>query len=226
MVFAFKDVSKNRGEKTVLRGVSFETPESGVFMIVGPSGSGKSTLLRLFNRLDEPDRGTILYRGRDIRSINPRRLRREVGIVFQTPAPLPGTVEENIGFGPKQLGNDVDVAGLLRQVGLSVDFAGVMADELSVGEAQRMMIARALALRPSVLLLDEPTSALDPASVRAIETLVHNLVRKDKILIVFVSHLTEQVRRIGGEGILIDSGRVIYRDGADKLADMLERIGG
>jgi putative ABC transport system ATP-binding protein len=222
MSFVLKNVSKTKGDTRILRDISFKIPDCGIFIVMGPSGSGKSTLLRLLNRLDEPDSGKITYLDKDIREYDPRKLRREVSFVFQTPSPLPGTVEENIRFGTDIIEKDVDIEEILVRVGLGSEYRDKMADELSVGESQRMMIGRAIALDPAVLLLDEPTSALDPGHVREIERLVKGLVEDDCTLAIFVTHSTEQVRRLGGKGVLINEGRIAGVGDAVVLADRLE----
>lgn len=222
MAFRLENISKSRIGVDILKDISFETTDCGIFIVMGPSGSGKSTLLRLLNRLDEPDAGRIFYLNTDLREIDPRKLRREVSYVFQTPAPLPGTVEENIRYGADILEREVDVDDLLGKVGLSPVYREKMADELSVGEAQRMMIARAIAVEPEVLLLDEPTSALDPRHVREIEKLIGDLILDECTLAIVVSHSTGQVRRLGGEGVLIVDGEVAGTGDAEKLAEQLE----
>jgi len=160
----------------LLDGFDAAIPADGLTAIVGPSGAGKSTLLRLLNRLDDPDGGVVLFEGRDVRHYDVLELRRRVQLVGQVPVTFPGTVADNVG----------DVR-LLARVGLDAALAGREADRLSVGEAQRMALARSLARGPEVLLLDEPTSALDPASKDGIERLVRSLA-DDGLTVVMVTH--------------------------------------
>ena len=133
----------------------------GATAVLGPSGAGKSTLLRLLNRLADPDSGTVRFRGDDVRELDPLELRRRACLVPQLPAPVPGDVEHNVCFGAALAGREVDPGGPLEAAGLDSSYAEREASRLSVGEQQRVMLARALALEPEVLLLDEPTSALD-----------------------------------------------------------------
>jgi putative ABC transport system ATP-binding protein len=147
-------------------------------VLVGPSGAGKTTLLRLLNRLDDPDEGVVLFEGRDVRDCDVLELRRRVQSVGQVPVTFPGTVAENIGG---------DATALLGRVGLDPSLANREADRLSVGEAQRMALARSLALSPDVLALDEPTSALDVANKRGIEELVRELASSG-LTVVMVTH--------------------------------------
>jgi putative ABC transport system ATP-binding protein len=157
--------------------------------MVGPSGAGKTTLLRLLNRLDDPDDGAVLFAGQDVRRYDVLDLRRRVQLVGQVPVTFPGTVADNIEIaragGADPAGSDV--GGLLARVGLDPSLAGREADRLSVGEAQRLCLARSLALAPEVLALDEPTSALDTVSKAGIEALIVGLAR-DGLTVVMVTH--------------------------------------
>jgi putative ABC transport system permease protein len=160
VLFELDGVTMERAGKTVLRDVTARLPE-GASCIAGPSGSGKSSLLRLLNRLADPVAGTVRYRGADVREHDVLELRREVCLVPQLPALLEGTVEDNIRFAADLAHREPEVHRLLDLAGLDGSFAERDAAKLSVGEQQRAMLARALALEPRVLLLDEPTSALD-----------------------------------------------------------------
>jgi putative ABC transport system ATP-binding protein len=172
---------------------------------VGPSGSGKSTLLRLLNRLADPVEGTVRFHGTDVRELDPLDLRRRVGLVPQLPAPVPGTVADNVCFGPRLHGEDVDPERPLRLAGLDPGFAERDASRLSVGEQQRVMLARALALEPEVLLLDEPTAALDDDSKGAVERALASL---EDVSFVIVTHDSAQAKRLGEDVIRLEAGRV------------------
>ena len=198
MLFELREVGLDRGGKTVLDSLDAEIPE-GATAIVGPSGVGKSTLLRLLNRLADPDRGEIDYRGRPLGSYEPLALRREVALVPQLPALLPGTVESNLRYAAELAGEQLDAGRTLGLAGLDPSFAGRDVARLSVGEQQRAMLGRALAQRPRVLLLDEPTSALDHAARDKIEAALAELRRELEISIVLVSHDPEQARRLGDQ---------------------------
>jgi putative ABC transport system ATP-binding protein len=207
VLFELRDVGLERGGKTVLDGLDAGMPE-GATAIVGPSGAGKSTLLRLLNRLADPDRGTIAYRGRPLDSYEPLALRREVSLVPQLPALLAGTVGSNLEYAAGLAGEQLDAERTLRLAGLDHSFAERDVAKLSVGEQQRAMLARALAQRPRVLLLDEPTSALDPAARDAIEAALAELRRELEISIVLVSHDPEQARRLGEWVLRLEAGRI------------------
>jgi UDP-glucose/iron transport system ATP-binding protein len=208
VLFELREVGLERAGRPVLDGVSADLPE-GATAIVGPSGAGKSTLLRLLNRLADPDRGSISYRGRPLSSYEPLALRREISLVPQLPALLPGTVESNLAYAARLAGQPTEPQQTLRLAGLEPSFAGRDVARLSVGEQQRVMLARALAQRPRALLLDEPTSALDPAARDAIEAALAELRRELEISVVLVSHDPGQARRLGEWVVRIEAGRVV-----------------
>jgi putative ABC transport system ATP-binding protein len=198
VLFELRDVGLERGGRAVLDSLSAEIPE-GSTALVGPSGAGKSTLLRLLNRLADPDRGKISYRGRPLDSYEPLALRRQVSLVPQLPALLEGTVESNLRYAADLAEEPLDPDETLRLAGLDPSFAARDVAKLSVGEQQRAMLARALAQHPAVLLLDEPTSALDHAARDKIEAALVELRRQLEISIVLVSHDPEQARRLGDQ---------------------------
>jgi putative ABC transport system ATP-binding protein len=180
--------------------------EPGATALLGPSGSGKSTILRLLNRLADPDEGVVRMGGEDVRDQDVLALRRRAVLVPQLPAPLPGTVAENVRYGPSLIGREVEVAPLLERAGLDASYADRDASELSVGEQQRVMLARALALDPEVLLLDEPTSALDESARDEIERTLGDL--RERVSIVLVTHDRAQAERLTTRTVRIDAGAV------------------
>jgi len=196
--------------RAIVQNVSIEVGQGDVLGIVGPSGAGKSSFLRLLNRLDEPTSGTFFLEARDYRQITPRELRRKVGMVMQTAFLFPGTVAENIRFGPDQRGERLEdgrVAELLRQVGLD-GFAAHAVDHLSGGEAQRVAFARAVANSPSVLLLDEPTSALDDLAKLQVETVIRDVVRASHLTCLIVTHDREVAARLADRILVLERGSV------------------
>jgi len=207
VLFACEDVRVMRSGERVLDGLNLEIDE-GATCVAGPSGSGKSTLLRLLNRLADPAGGTVRYRGRDVREYEVLALRREVGLVPQLPALLDGTVTANVRHGPALAGREADVDGSLRLAGLDETFAGRDAGRLSVGEQQRVMLARALALEPKVLLLDEPTSALDERSKESVEHTLLDLRDRLSLSFVLVTHERAQAERMGDRTVWLEDGRL------------------
>ena len=207
MLFELRDVAYVRGGREVLKGVSASLPD-GSSCVAGRSGSGKSTLLRLLNRLADPSRGAVLHRGEDVRERDVLELRREVCLVPQLPALLDATVEENVRFGARLAGLEPEPGRLLALAGLDPRYADRDASRLSVGEQQRVMLARALALEPRVLLLDEPTSALDEEARGAVEATLAELRERLEISTVLVTHDLAQARRLSDWVVRLEAGRV------------------
>jgi putative ABC transport system ATP-binding protein len=187
--------------------VTFAVRPGEVFSVVGPSGAGKSTLLRTINRLVEPTAGEILLDGTSAKELHPLELRRRVGMVFQLPALFSDTVEDAVLYGVRLMGKDADVGHLLGLVDLAPSLAGRDPQSLSVGQQQRVSIARALAMKPEVLLMDEPTSALDQAARQRIEDLIGELNKQLGLTTVAVSHALDQVERIADRVMLLLDGR-------------------
>ena len=208
VLFELRDVSLMRAGKEVLRGLDASLPV-GASCVAGPSGSGKSTLLRLLNRLADPESGRVLYRGDDVRSRDPLELRREVCLVPQLPALLEGTVADNLRFAASCAKREPNIGRLLELTGLDGSFADRDAAKLSVGEQQRAMLARALAVEPTVLLLDEPTSALDAEARDAVEATMRDLRERLEISTVLVTHDLEQARRMADWVVRMDQGRAV-----------------
>jgi putative ABC transport system ATP-binding protein len=180
--------------------------EPGSTALLGPSGSGKSTLLRLLNRLADPDEGVVRMDGDDVRTQDVLELRRRAMLVPQLPALLPGTVTANVRYGPSLIGREVEVDPLLRRAGLDDSYAQRDGSQLSVGEQQRVMLARALALEPEVLLLDEPTSALDESARDSIERTLAEL--SERVSIVLVTHDRAQAERLTTRTVRIEAGEI------------------
>jgi putative ABC transport system ATP-binding protein len=216
MLFELEGVSLSRGGREVLRGLDARLPE-GASCVAGPSGCGKSSLLRLLNRLADPDSGTVRYRGEDVRGRDVLELRREVCLVPQLPALLDGTVEDNVRFAARLAGRDPDVGGLLDLAGLDGSFAERDAGRLSVGEQQRAMLARALALEPRVLLLDEPTSALDEDARDAVEATLRDLRSRLEISVVLVTHDLDQARRMADWVVRLEAGTTVEQGPVGEL---------
>jgi phosphate transport system ATP-binding protein len=212
------------GALHVLRGVSLDVPRATILAIIGPSGCGKSSLLRALNRMNDriPDHrveGRVRLDGQDIytRGVDVVALRRRIGMVFQKPIPFPMSVYDNVAYGPRlhrlvrSRGDlDVVVEASLRQSGLwdeVKDRLGVPAAELSGGQQQRLCIARALAVKPDVLLMDEPASALDPASTLKIEALARTL--RETLTIVIVTHNMQQAARVSDSTAFMLAGEIV-----------------
>jgi putative ABC transport system ATP-binding protein len=206
-LFAFEGVGLDRDGTRVLDDVSVAVPDAGITVFVGSSGAGKSTLLRCCNRLEEPTSGVVRFRGTPLVDLDPLAHRRRVGMVFQAPARFPGTVRDNLrAVTPLE---DPEAADLLDRVGLDPGLLDRSADALSGGEAQRMVLARALTTEPEVLLADEPTSALDGAATERLEELARDLAA-DGMPVLWVTHDPDQVRRLADHLVVLDAGRVTW----------------
>lgn len=204
--------------KRIVDSVSVSVRRGDMLAVVGPSGSGKSSFLRLLNRLDEPTGGTVFLGGTDYREIVPRELRRRVGMVTQSAFLFPGTVADNLRFGPRQRGESPPeevIETLLHRVGLS-GYGGREVSHLSGGEAQRVSLARTLANRPEILLLDEPTSALDDAAKHDVETLIGGIIRDQRLTCVAVTHDLPQAARLANRVMVLDRGRLVRVGGVEE----------
>ncbi len=205
-LFRFDDVSLRYGEVVVLDHISAEVPAEGITAAVGPSGAGKSTLLRLCNRLEVPTSGRVLHRGRDLADLDPLELRRQVGMVFQTPALFGGTVDDNLSVAAADSSRDERLRAL-ESAAIGGDLLTRQADSLSGGEAHRVCLARTLLTRPHALLLDEPTSALDEGPKRSFERTTRRLADRG-IPVLWVTHELEQVRRIADHVLRLREGHI------------------
>ena len=218
-----EDLNLFYGEKQALYGINMEMPRRKVTAYIGPSGCGKSTLLRCINRMNDlvdgvKINGKILLDNEDIydKSVNVAALRRRVGMVFQKPNPFPKTIYENVAYGLRIQGiNDRHVLDevvekSLRGAALWDEVKNRLNDNalgMSGGQQQRLVIARAIAIEPEVILLDEPASALDPISTLKIEELINEL--KDQYTIVIVTHNMQQAARVSDYTAFMYMGELI-----------------
>jgi len=226
-----KDVDLYYGEKRALKDISFDIPRGRVTAFIGPSGCGKSTLLRCFNRMNDLVAnvridGDILLDGLDInsREVNVVELRRRVGMVFQKPNPFPKSIFENVAYGLRIQGVknrskiEETVEKSLKQGALWDEVKDRLHENalgLSGGQQQRLVIARAVAIEPEVLLLDEPASALDPISTLKIEELIFEL--KDRYTLVIVTHNMQQAARVSDYTAFMYMGELVEFDKTQEL---------
>ncbi|MFL6138443.1 MAG: ATP-binding cassette domain-containing protein [Frankiaceae bacterium] len=197
------------GDRHSLHGVTQPLAAARVTALVGPSGAGKTTLLRLLNRLEEPSSGQVRFHGRPLPAYDVLALRRRVGMLQQSPVLLGATVLDDLRVGAPGL-TEAEAAVLLDRVGLPPDeLADRRTEGLSGGEAQRLCLARALAIGPEVLLLDEPTSALDSFAAAAVERVVRGLVDAG-LTVVMVSHDLRQARRLADDVVVLIGGQVAH----------------
>ena len=204
--FDLREVCVERAGHRIIDHVTATIAPGRCTALVGPSGAGKTTLLRLFNRLDDPDSGTVLLDGAALETLDVLTLRRRVGLVGQRPVLVTASVREELRVGA-QLTDD-EALELLKRVGLAPEFHERPTDGLSGGEGQRVCLARTLAVGPDVLLLDEPTSALDPEAAAAVEDTLCGLLGSG-LTAILVSHSAAQVRRMADDALVLRKGRLV-----------------
>ncbi len=221
--FEVRNLRLKYGKDEALKGISLQIPKNKVTAFIGPSGCGKSTLLRCFNRMNDlvdncTVEGEVLLDGENIYApkVDVSELRRRVGMVFQKPNPFPKSIYENVAYGLRLQGvNDQRtlaevVESSLRGAALWDEVKDRLNDNafgLSGGQQQRLVIARAIAIEPEVLLLDEPASALDPISTLKIEELIDEL--KDKYTIAIVTHNMQQAARVSDFTAFLYMGELV-----------------
>ncbi len=231
MIITAKNVDFFYGAFRALTDVTLDFEKNRVTALIGPSGCGKSTLLRLLNRMNDLIDGTrvegeILFEGRDIYApeVDPVEIRQRIGMVFQKPNPFPKSIFNNITFAPRLAGIresgalEALVEESLKQAVLwdeVKDILGKSAMTLSGGQQQRLCIARALAMKPDVLLMDEPTSALDPISTAKIEELIDAL--KKNYTIIIVTHNMQQAARVSEYTGFFYLGKLIEFNATEKI---------
>jgi phosphate transport system ATP-binding protein len=219
-----RDINVFYGTKQALFDVSLDIPDGSVTAFIGPSGCGKSTFLRCINRMNDTIdncrvTGTLEVDGRNVndRTIDPVVLRASVGMVFQKPNPFPKTIFENVAYGPRIHGITNDKASLERVVEESLRKAGLWEEVkdrlhqpgtgLSGGQQQRLVIARAIAVNPEIILMDEPCSALDPIATAKIEELIDEL--RQNFCIIIVTHSMAQAARVSQRTAFFHMGKVV-----------------
>jgi putative ABC transport system ATP-binding protein len=214
-LFELDGVSLDIDGRPILHGISLTVPDEGITVLLGPSGAGKTMILRLLNRLEVPTAGVVRFRGESVASIDPLSLRRRVGMVFQRPAPFPGTVRDNLRVADPVATDDTLIAAL-RGAGLGPVFLDRSADDLSGGESQRMCLARTLVTRPEVLLMDEPTAALDRDARHRLERTARDLAAEGRPL-VWVTHDLDQADRLADDVLVVIDGRIASAEERDRF---------
>ena len=211
-----ENLSKNFGDLKVLKNISTTVNKGEVISVIGPSGSGKSTFLRCINKLEEPTEGHIYIDGMDLMDKNTdiNKIRERVGMVFQHFNLFPNmTVLENLTLSPTMVKKESKEEAekyalyLLEKVGLS-DKASSYPTQLSGGQKQRIAIARALAMKPEVILFDEPTSALDPEMIKEVLDVMRDLAKEGMTMLI-VTHEMGFARNVGNRILFMDNGEII-----------------
>jgi len=215
-VIKVEKLKKCYDNKTVLDIPLLSFEKNKIYAVVGPNGSGKTTLINILNLLDKPDEGIILFRGKDIRQYSKKnilRIRRRMTLVHQKPFLFQTSVFNNVAYGLKLRGiatenNRTKIMNSLAIVGLT-DFEKRNAYQLSGGEAQRAVIARALVLEPEILFLDEPTANIDLRHIDVIERIIKKINRDMKTTVIFTTHDLSQAYRMADEIISLLDGRIV-----------------
>jgi tungstate transport system ATP-binding protein len=210
-VYSLTQLQKIYANRTVVDIDSLDIEPGEILVIVGPSGAGKSSLLRMLNFLEYPERGQLFFQGRPVTPALPIEARRQVTTVFQRPALLHDSVENNIRYGLRLRGQAESrgrVNAVIERMGLSA-LRRAQARTLSGGEAQRVALARAMVLEPAVLLMDEPTANLDPYHVGLIEEVAREINNQGNTTIVLVTHNVFQAHRLADRVALMLNGRMI-----------------
>ena len=230
IIIKLNEVNFYYGQSQALTNITMNFKKNKVSALIGPSGCGKSTLLRLLNRMNDLIDGTrvegeILFEGENIyaKDVDPVEIRRKIGMVFQKPNPFPKTIYNNIAYGPKLTAMNTDDLDALVEQSLKQavlwdevkDILNKSAMNLSGGQQQRLCIARALAMKPDILLMDEPTSALDPISTAKIEELIEEL--KKNYTIIIVTHNMQQAARISDETAFFYLGNLVEYNKTEKI---------
>ncbi len=220
-----RTVNGSHEEKRIIDNLSFEFDRGQIYTIMGPSGAGKSSLLRLINRLDEPSSGEIIFDHKHQNEYEPTELRRRIGFLFQVPHLFPTTVYDNILFAGNTISED-EASVLLDWVHLDSSKLHEPVINFSVGEQQRVAIARLLAHKPEIILLDEPTAALDPARTGAIEQLIVELSKELNLTVLMVTHSPNQAKRMNGNSIIMVDGRIVESGNSNELIANPQSEGG
>ena len=221
MEIRLEGVSLSLGEKRVLEDLNFAFPARKISILWGPSVAGKSTVLRLLNRLVDPSEGKIYLDKKEIGLWPVLKLRQQVGMISQLPYLFAGTVLDNLSYGPKLRGVKANFESrgreLLAMVGLEEELLFRPSGQLSVGQQQRVNIARTLANDPQVLLLDEPTSALDERASGQVLALLGELRERLGLTMIMVTHSKEQAREIADHVVMLREGRLEAQGGGELL---------
>ncbi len=221
-ILQFNRVSCIKGNTQILNEITHSIQQGEIVTVLGRSGAGKSTLLRCAVALDEISEGTIQFHGKNIQEWNLSELRRQMGMVLQLPYLFPGSVEDNLLYGPRIhhcIHNDGSelVGDILHKVGLPTEFAKRRTSDLSVGQQMRVSLGRTLANQPEILLLDEPTASLDAQSERYILDLIRKLNQDHGYTIVCVIHKLDSARALGGRSLILDQGHIALEGDIDAI---------
>jgi len=224
VLIQFEHVNKSYGKTPILKDLSFTIPDGQFVVLIGPSGCGKTTTMKMINRLLEPDSGTILIDGKDIRGQDKVALRRHIGYVIQQIGLFPNmTVAQNICVVPRLLKYDKArcdgiVQELLKMVGME-QYAGKYPSELSGGQQQRIGVLRALAASPPIVLMDEPFGALDPMTREVLQDEVRSIQQKLNKTVIFVTHDMDEALKLADTIIFMNAGEIVQMASPEEMLE-------
>jgi phosphate transport system ATP-binding protein len=225
----FRNLNIVAGGRPVLRDLSFAIPAGTILSVIGPAHSGKTTLLRAANRLLDTEplfrrTGDILLDGREVRQLDTDLVRRRIGLIFATPIPLPGTIFDNVAYGPRLRGrrSRARLAAIVESALRSAFLWDEVKDRLhssalrlSGGQQQRLCIARTIAVNPEVIMMDEPTSGLDPISTAQVESAMRQL--KDRYTFILVTNNVKQAARVSDTVVFLLGGELVELGDAEQI---------
>lgn len=219
-IFRFDHVSLEIKTQRILKDVSFSAEQGDLIGISGPSGSGKTSLLRLMNLLRSPTEGVILYNTKNLLHYEPTQLRREVAYVLQKPYLFDGTTQDNFDYSYqvwRQKPDEREIADYMERANLPMSLLKKSKNEMSGGEQQRVALIRSLLAKPKVLLLDEVTASLDEENTLLLEQLIREEWANRALTVFFISHHSEQLRRLAKTVLYIEQGQIGFCGSTDNF---------
>jgi len=219
-IIRYDNVGLRKKGQHLLQHVSFKVGQGEFIGIAGPSGSGKTSLLRIMNLLQSPTEGTVMYKNKDIMQYDPMQLRREVGYVLQKPYLFEGTVQNNLEYSYlvwKQKPDVAEIVTYLARVNLTTAILEKRGNEMSGGEQQRVALVRSLLAKPELLLLDEVSASLDEENILILEQLIKAECKARNLTVFFISHNTDQLRRLAEKILYLERGQVIFNGSTEEF---------
>lgn len=224
IIIEIENISKTYGNKIILKNINLKIKKGEFITVIGRSGCGKTTFLKLINGLIQPDEGNVYIEGNDISKIDKIALRRKIGYVIQEIALFPHmSVRKNIAYVPNLVKNQKNdkienrVKELIKKVGLKEEMLDNYPNELSGGQRQRVGIARALAVKPNIILMDEPFGAIDEITRKLLQDEILRIYKEYNMTIIFITHDIKEALKLGTRIMVMDKGEIIQIDTPEEL---------